>query len=94
MYYGYFSNFLRRKCIIFGCRPSPPSGRIQDGDRVQIPVQGAYIEAPCSGYIVMLRTRMFRSLIPVLMTKERNIRARNITKKTQQGFHFEGFFPF
>ena len=31
------------------------------------------------GYIVMLRARMFRSLIPVLMIKERNIRARNIT---------------
>ena len=31
-----------------------------------------------SGYIVMLRARMFRSLIPVLMIKERNIRARNI----------------
>ena len=31
------------------------------------------------GYIVMLRVRMFRSLIPVLMIKERNIRARNIT---------------
>ena len=30
------------------------------------------------GYIVMLRARMFRSLIPVLMIKERNIRARNI----------------
>ena len=29
------------------------------------------------GYIVMLRARMFRSLIPVLMIKERNIRARN-----------------
>ena len=27
----------------------------------------------------MLRARMFRSLIPVLMIKERNIRARNIT---------------
>ena len=33
------------------------------------------------GYIVMLRARMFRSLIPVLMIKERNIRARNITIK-------------
>ena len=32
-----------------------------------------------AGYIVMLRARMFRSLIPVLMIKERNIRARNIT---------------
>ena len=32
-----------------------------------------------SGYIVMLRARMFRSLIPVLTIKERNIRARNIT---------------
>ena len=32
-----------------------------------------------SGYIVMLRARMFRSLIPVLMIKERNIHARNIT---------------
>ena len=32
-----------------------------------------------TGYIVMLRARMFRSLIPVLMIKERNIRARNIT---------------
>ena len=32
-----------------------------------------------SGYIVMLRARMFRSLISVLMIKERNIRARNIT---------------
>ena len=35
-----------------------------------------------SGYIVMLRARMFRSLIPVLtrgQVKERNIRARNIT---------------
>ena len=31
------------------------------------------------GYIVMSRARMFRSLIPVLMIKERNIRARNIT---------------
>ena len=31
------------------------------------------------GYIVMLRARIFRSLIPVLMIKERNIRARNIT---------------
>ena len=31
------------------------------------------------GYIVMLRARMFRSLIPVLMIKERNIRERNIT---------------
>ena len=35
------------------------------------------------GYIVMLRARMFRSLIPddprSLMIKERNIRARNIT---------------
>ena len=31
------------------------------------------------GYIVMLRARMFRSLVPVLMIKERNIRARNIT---------------
>ena len=31
------------------------------------------------GYIVMLRARMFRSLIPVLMIKERSIRARNIT---------------
>ena len=31
------------------------------------------------GYIVMLRARMCRSLIPVLMIKERNIRARNIT---------------
>ena len=31
------------------------------------------------GYIVMLRARLFRSLIPVLMIKERNIRARNIT---------------
>ena len=31
------------------------------------------------GYIVMLRARMFCSLIPVLMIKERNIRARNIT---------------
>ena len=31
------------------------------------------------GYIVMLRARMFRSLIPVLMIKERNIRARNVT---------------
>ena len=30
------------------------------------------------GYIVMLRARMFRSLIPVLKIKERNIRARNI----------------
>ena len=30
-------------------------------------------------YIGMLRARMFRSLIPVLMIKERNIRARNIT---------------
>ena len=29
------------------------------------------------GYIVMLRARMFRSLIPVLMIKERNIRVRN-----------------
>ena len=28
------------------------------------------------GYIVMLRARMFRSLIPVLIIKERNIRAR------------------
>ena len=27
------------------------------------------------GYVVMLRARMFRSLIPVLMIKERNIRA-------------------
>ena len=27
----------------------------------------------------MLRARMFRSLIPVLMIKEQNIRARNIT---------------
>ena len=36
IYYGYFSNFARRKCIIFGCRPSPPSGWIKDGDRVQI----------------------------------------------------------
>ena len=36
---------------------------------------------PCehTGYIVMLRARMFRFLIPVLMIKERNIRARNIT---------------
>ena len=32
-----------------------------------------------TGYIVMLRARMFRSLIPVLMIKERDIRARNIT---------------
>ena len=32
-----------------------------------------------AGYIVMLRARMFRSLIPVLMIKERNIRARNIS---------------
>ena len=32
-----------------------------------------------TGYIVMLRARMFRSSIPVLMIKERNIRARNIT---------------
>ena len=31
------------------------------------------------GYIVMLRARMFRSLIPVLMIKEQSIRARNIT---------------
>ena len=31
------------------------------------------------GYIVMLRARMFRSLIPVLMIKEGNICARNIT---------------
>ena len=30
-------------------------------------------------YIVMLRARMFRSLMPVLMIKERNMRARNIT---------------
>ena len=30
------------------------------------------------GYIVMLRARMFRSLMPVLMIKERNMRARNI----------------
>ena len=32
-----------------------------------------------TGYIVMLRAWIFRSLIPVLMIKERNIRARNIT---------------
>ena len=31
------------------------------------------------GYIVMLRARMFRFLIPVLMIKEWNIRVRNIT---------------
>ena len=31
------------------------------------------------GNIVMLRVRMFRSFIPVLMIKERNICARNIT---------------
>ena len=35
------------------------------------------------GCIVMLRARMFRSLIPVLMIKERNIRARNMTIKLQ-----------
>ena len=35
--------------------------------------------AEFDGYIVMLRARMFRSLIPILMIKERNIRARNIT---------------
>ena len=35
------------------------------------------------GYIVMLRARMFRSLIPVLMINERNIRARNITIVTK-----------
>ena len=38
-----------------------------------------YVTRMYSGYIVMLRARMFRSLIPVLMIKERNIRARNIT---------------
>ena len=32
-----------------------------------------------SGYIVMLRARMFRSLISRTGIKERNIRARNIT---------------
>ena len=32
-----------------------------------------------SGYIVMLRARMFRSLIIRTGIKERNIRARNIT---------------
>ena len=32
-----------------------------------------------SGYIVMLRARMFRSLIIRIGIKERNIRARNIT---------------
>ena len=37
------------------------------------------VNPACIGYIVMLRARMFRSLIPVLMIKERNIRARNIT---------------
>ena len=31
------------------------------------------------GYIVMLRARMFRSLMPVLMIKERNMRARSMT---------------
>ena len=35
------------------------------------------------GYIVMLRARMFRSLIPVLMIKERNIRARNKQRYNQ-----------
>ena len=40
------------------------------------------------GYIVMLRARMFRSLIPVLMIKERNIRARNITICI--GYHMRG----
>ena len=47
-----------------------------------------------SGYIVMLRARMFRSLIPVLMIKERNIRARNITIYPNSGvlhFVFEHF---
>ena len=44
MYRDYFSNFAARAkelCILFGCRPSPPScssGTIQDGDWVQIPV--------------------------------------------------------
>ena len=32
-----------------------------------------------SGYVVMLRARMFRSLIIRTGIKERNIRARNIT---------------
>ena len=35
-----------------------------------------FIVGALFGYIVMLRARMFRSLIPVLMIKERNIRAR------------------
>ena len=37
------------------------------------------LTAALLGYIVMLCARMFRSLIPVLMIKQRNIRARNIT---------------
>ena len=37
------------------------------------------LECASLGYIAMLRARMFRSLIPVLMIKERNIHARNIT---------------
>ena len=35
-------------------------------------------EELCVGYIVMLRARMFRSLIIRTGIKERNIRARNI----------------
>ena len=52
--------------LSFLMRPSPLSGRIQDGDWVQIPV------------ISLLRARMFRSLIIRTGIKERNIRARNI----------------
>ena len=40
---------------------------------------GAIDNEEKTGYIVMLRARMFRSLIIRTGIKERNIRARNIT---------------
>ena len=41
------------------------------------------------GYIVMLRARMFRSLIIRTGIKERNIRARNITIQPENSHHIK-----
>ena len=71
MYHDYFSNFARRNCAFFS--DAVPVYRVVRA------VEFKMATGANSGYIVMLRARMFRSLIPVLMIKERNIRARNIT---------------
>ena len=60
------------------CKDSYPNCFIATNSTAKL-WRGAMNHGEILGYIVMLRARMFRSLIIRTGIKERNIRARNIT---------------